>query len=45
MLQHKINPKVHKFMIYGVLIMICGFGFWMSISPEMQVNLLGIRIC
>ena len=45
MQQLKDNLKIQKALMYGFGIVICVIGFWMTTSPLVQMNLLGLRLC
>lgn len=45
MLRLKANIRIQEVLIYGFGIVICVLGFWMTTSPLVQINLLGLRLC
>jgi hypothetical protein len=45
MLRLKANIRILEVLIYGFGIVICVLGFWMTTSPLVQINLLGLRLC
>jgi hypothetical protein len=45
MLRLKANIRIQEVLIYGFGIVMCVLGFWMTTSPLVQINLLGLRLC